>query len=134
MTSLYFGLLPSYQRKHFFSYFQHPQSVCMSYFQHCLFSLKLSRYFAIGSLKAIVHAFFPNLYITSSTDLLVSMKEEMSQIGCHKKKEEPIKTIFEKESIIIDDSLEEKNELNFENVFVDPTTAELIIEQKRANN
>ena len=81
------GLLPAFKNKSIFSNFKHPQSVCMSYYEHCMFSLKLAGYFALGSFKAVVHAFFPNLYITSSSDLLNSIKEEMTKIGCHKYEE-----------------------------------------------
>ena len=84
------GLLPVFKNSHVYSKFQHPQSVCMSYLDHCMFSLKLARYFAVGSMKAVVHAFFPSLYITSSTDLLVTMKEDMSKIGCHKNEDEVV--------------------------------------------
>lgn len=87
------GLLPVFKNKYIFSNFKHPQSVCMSYYEHCMFSLKLAGYFALGSFKAVVHAFFPNLYITSSSDLLISMKEDMSKIGCHEDKvEEELKS------------------------------------------
>ena len=81
------GLLPAFKNKFIFSNFKHPQSVCMSYYEHCMFSLKLARCFAVGSFKAFVHAFFPNLYITSSSDLLISIKEEMTKIGCHQYEE-----------------------------------------------
>ena len=81
------GLLPVFKKSTLYSRFRHPQSVCMSYLDHCMFSLKLARYFAVGSMKAVVHAFFPSLYITSSSDLLVTMKEDMSKIGCHKNEE-----------------------------------------------
>ena len=84
------GLLPIFKNSILYSRFQHPQSVCMSYLGHCMFSLKLARYLAVGSFKAVVHAFFPSLYITSSTDLLVTMKEDMSKIGCHKNKEKVV--------------------------------------------
>ena len=62
----------------------------MSYLDHCMFSLKLAHCFTVGSMKAVVHAFCPSLYITSSSDLLVSMKEDMSKIGCHKNKEKDV--------------------------------------------
>ena len=65
-----------------YSYFQHPQSVCMSYFAHCMFSLKLARYFALGSMKALIHAFMPTVFTTSSTDLILAVKAEMEAIGC----------------------------------------------------
>lgn len=82
------GLLPVLKPQVIYSYFQHPQAVCMSYFEHCMFSLKLARYFAVGSFKAVVHAFLPSMYITSSSDLLVTVKEDMTKIGCHQNKEE----------------------------------------------
>lgn len=78
------GLLPSYQFKKY-SFFQHPQKVCMSYFQHYFFSLKLARYFMIGTFKAIVHAFIPSLYITSSSDMIEDVRNEISNAGCHSK-------------------------------------------------
>ena len=78
------GLLPSYQFNKY-SYFHHPQKVCMSYFQHCFFSLKLARYFLVGTFKAIVHAFIPSLYITSSSDMIEDVKNEISNAGCHSK-------------------------------------------------
>ena len=82
------GLLPVFKNFTLYSRFQHPQSVCMSYFEHCMFSLKLARYLAVGSFKAVVHAFFPSMYITSSSDLLITMKEDMSKIGCDQYEEE----------------------------------------------
>lgn len=97
------GLLPVFKNSILYSRFQHPQSVCMSYLDHCMFSLKLARYLAVGSMKAVVHAVFPSLYITSSSDLLVTMKEDMSKIGCHKNEE---KVIDEEEPHI--DKKEEK--------------------------
>lgn len=54
----------------------------MSYFAHCMFSLKLARYFALGSMKALIHAFMPTVFTTSSTDLILAVKAEMEAIGC----------------------------------------------------
>ena len=93
MSLLNAGLLPLHKRSVIYSQFKHPQSVCMSYFEHCMFSLKLAGCFAVGSLKAVIHAFFPNMYVTSSTDLLSAMKEDMAKIGCHQdEKEEEVKS------------------------------------------
>lgn len=78
------GLLSCFQPNNY-SYFQHPQKVCMSYFQHCFFSLKLARYFMVGTFKAIVHAFIPSFYITSSSDMIEDVKEEFENAGCHSK-------------------------------------------------
>ena len=54
----------------------------MSYLQHMKLSLELSSIFFIGSLKAIVHAFIPDIYITSSTDTVRFAKDKMSKAGC----------------------------------------------------
>jgi hypothetical protein len=44
----------------------HPHSVGLTYGEHLLFSLDLSRLFIIGSCRALVHAFFPFWFETSS--------------------------------------------------------------------
>jgi hypothetical protein len=64
------------------SYWPHPASVCMTYFQHFVFSMMLSRKFAIGSWKAFIHALYPSAYITSSSDLIEDVKMDMTQVGC----------------------------------------------------
>ena len=50
-----------------YSRFIHPNSVCMTYFQHMRFSMSISRDMLIGSYKAMVHSIFPNFYIISKT-------------------------------------------------------------------
>ena len=72
----------SNEKQIIYSYFDHPQSVCLSYFEHCMFSLKLSYNFFNAGFKAIIHAFIPNLYITSSSNTVDYLKKEMSKIGC----------------------------------------------------
>jgi len=62
--------------------FSHPKQVCMSYMQHFWFSMSLSRRFAIGSMQAFIHALIPDLYITSSSDLILETQEDMSNVGC----------------------------------------------------
>ena len=67
----------------FFNIFnQHPQSVCMTYFQHFCFSLKLSLFFSKKSIQALVHAIFPNLYITSSSDTQKELSTIFKDVGC----------------------------------------------------
>ena len=48
---------------------EHPHSVNMTYWQHNKFSMYLAYCLFTGSIKAIIHAFFPFLFITSSSDL-----------------------------------------------------------------
>ena len=67
-----------------YSYFSHPNSVCMSYCTHFCFSINLSRKLFIGSLKAFMHSIFPNFFITSSSDLLEELQEDFKTVGCDK--------------------------------------------------
>lgn len=70
-----------------YSFFKHPDSVCMSYFEHMLFSLSLSKDMFIGSCKALIHAIFPNIYITSSSDLTKNLNDKLERSGCTNKKD-----------------------------------------------
>ena len=70
-----------------YSYFSHPNSVCMSYYTHFCFSINLSRKLFVGSIQAFVHAIFPNFFITSSSDLLKEMQDDFDTVGCDKQYE-----------------------------------------------
>ena len=61
----------------------HLERVCMSYCQHMCFSLYLSKEMFVSSIKAVIHAFIPSCFVTSSTDTITRLHEEMSEIGCH---------------------------------------------------
>lgn len=50
-----------------YSYFSHPNSVCMNYYKHLSVSFNYSKIFFIASIKAFIHAIFPSLFITSTT-------------------------------------------------------------------
>lgn len=67
-----------------YSYFSHPNSVCMNYYQHFRFSMKLSTMFFIASIKSFIHAIFPTFFITSSSLLLEDLKKEFETVGCEK--------------------------------------------------
>ena len=67
-----------------YSYFTHPNSVCMNYFKHMNFSMSLSKDFAIASYQAFIHAILPNYYITSSTDLSKDLIKKLKSSGCDK--------------------------------------------------
>ena len=64
--------------------FKHPKQVCMTYFSHMKFSFYLGKEFAKASICAFIHGFFPDLLVTHSTDTLIKLKKDMSQIGCKK--------------------------------------------------
>lgn len=66
--------------------FKHPGKVCMTYFQHFKFSMEMSQHFLIGSIKAVVHAFHPDIYITSTSDTLECVSKRLNESGCKDKK------------------------------------------------
>jgi|TARA_B100000575_G_C22906043_1_gene526369 hypothetical protein len=49
--------------------------------------MKLSLYFSytlfVGSMKAFVHAFIPDVYITSTSDLSTELYKVLKSSGCH---------------------------------------------------
>ena len=56
---------------------QHLKDIDMTYGKHLLFSLSLSKIFLESSIKAIIHAFLPDVYITSSTDNIKLLQNKM---------------------------------------------------------
>ena len=54
----------------------------MTYKTHLVFSLKLSFKFALASLKALVHAFIPNVFMSSSTQALNDINKIVKNSGC----------------------------------------------------
>ena len=62
--------------------FQHPYNVCMSYLEHMFFSLEMSAYFALGFFRAFVHAFLPDLCVTSTTDITTHIQKRLEETGC----------------------------------------------------
>jgi len=65
-----------------YSFFSHPNNVCMSYFQHMKLSLSFSFHMFTGSCKAIVHAFIPSLFITGTTDTAIYLEKTLKNSGC----------------------------------------------------
>ena len=65
-----------------YSFFSHPNQVCMSYFQHMKFATLMSKDLFIGSVQSFIHAIFPNMYITSTTDLNKKITEKLNNSGC----------------------------------------------------
>lgn len=64
--------------------FEHPKNVCMTYAEHMKFSLGLSKDFFVGFFKAFIHALYPDVFITSTTDILREMQEKLDNSGCKK--------------------------------------------------
>lgn len=70
-----------------YSIFPHANENCMSYIEHAKLSLNLSSKLFIGSAKALIHAFIPNLYKTSSSDVVGELQNIINNAGCHKIKD-----------------------------------------------
>lgn len=64
--------------------FQHPKKVCMTYSEHFRVSLRFSYIFAVASVKSLIHAFIPDLFISSTTDTLKTANNIMKTNGCKK--------------------------------------------------
>lgn len=65
-----------------YSYFSHPNKVCMNYFNHLMVSLSYSRIFLFASFKAFIHAIFPNLFITSTTKTISDINNLLKINNC----------------------------------------------------
>lgn len=65
--------------------FKHLKDVNMTYFDHMKFSLFLSFTFLKATFGAFIHAIYPDILVTSSTDTLeflnIEMKKKMLSIN-----------------------------------------------------
>ena len=57
----------------------HPKKNGMGYFQHLFFSLKFFIFLLIASIQAIIHAFLPFLFETSTGDVIVKINKCMKK-------------------------------------------------------
>ena len=60
-------------------FFKHPLEVGMTYFEHMCFSLSLAKQFASASILALIHSFYPDILITSSSDALEKMTKQIKE-------------------------------------------------------
>ena len=60
----------------------HLKNVCMSYIEHAKFSCQLSFLFFKGSLCAIFHAFFPCIFVKTSTEISDKIVQQIQNSGC----------------------------------------------------
>lgn len=51
-------------------FLEHPRSLGLTYTDHAMGSLSLAAMFTISAAKAVVHAFIPGLFVSSSTDAI----------------------------------------------------------------
>ena len=59
------------------TFFHHLTEVGMTYSEHACFSLSLAWQFLVASVKALAHAVYPDVWITSSTDTLADMQRRI---------------------------------------------------------
>lgn len=63
-------------------FFKHPSNVCMTYIQHMKLSLHFAAILGIGSVQAVIHAFIPDICITSTTDVSKKINHMLKTNGC----------------------------------------------------
>mgnify|MGYP001430310669 CR=1 FL=1 len=61
--------------------FKHLYDVKMTYLEHFYFSGYLSIILLVGSFKALIHSIYPDIYITSTSEL----SEELNELLHNKK-------------------------------------------------
>lgn len=77
---------------YFFKLFNtHPNKSDMSYFRHMLLSLKFSIMLFIASIKAFLHALFPFMFETSTSDVVAKINKKLNS---HCKKKDKDKTTY----------------------------------------
>lgn len=62
--------------------FSHPSDVCMTYICHLTFAVEISIILFIGSIKSLIHAIIPDLFITSTSDLIIEIEKKLRNSGC----------------------------------------------------
>ena len=64
------------------SLFEHPSNVCMTYIEHCKFSLEMATVFAYAAVTATIHAFLPDYFVDSTTSCAAYVQRRLSEVGC----------------------------------------------------
>lgn len=62
--------------------FKHPKEVCMTYLEHFCLSMEMAYLLCVGSMKAVVHAIYPDICVTSTTDTVATIQERLRTAGC----------------------------------------------------
>ena len=62
--------------------FLHPPQVCMTYWTHFCFSMYLAREFFVAALCAVMHAVYPDAFVTHSSDTIRKLTNDMQKVGC----------------------------------------------------
>ena len=67
----------------YYSIFRHANKNCMSFSEHAILSLTFSGKLFLGSVKAFIHAFIPDVYSKSTTELIKEIEDMISVAGCN---------------------------------------------------
>ncbi len=62
-----------------YSYFNHPNSLCMSYYEHALHSLIISFLFYIGFINGLIHSIFPFINKTFSKNTITYVQNYLER-------------------------------------------------------
>ena len=65
-----------------FSIFSHPKNVCMTYLEHMGVALQISATFFVGSLVAFIHAFIPDIFVNTPSQLNQHVTYIITKNGC----------------------------------------------------
>lgn len=76
-TNIYFRLS---KISKFFN--KHPEKVCMTYFEHMQFALKLSLLTCYSSITSAIHSFCPFLFVTTASDINSYITNIINESGC----------------------------------------------------
>ena len=60
--------------------FKHLKKIKMSYIDHFNFSIGLSKDFLIACYQALIHAIYPDIFITSSTDSVKKIDKKIKKL------------------------------------------------------
>ena len=66
-----------------YSYFTHPNELCMSYLEHANISFYYSYKLFLSSIKAFFHSIFPSLYKTSTSDVIYEIGSLLKYNNCN---------------------------------------------------
>jgi hypothetical protein len=62
----------------------HLEEMNMDYFEHMIISLSYAFILFLSCIKALIHAFIPDIYVTSTSECIVEINNELTK---HKKKD-----------------------------------------------
>jgi hypothetical protein len=62
----------------------HLEEMKMGYFEHMLVSLHYALILLLSFFKALIHAFIPDVYVTSTSECIIEINKELTK---HKKKD-----------------------------------------------